>query len=128
MNSKINAYTAKSAENKLYAYLLQLPREKNTVVLPTDMSTLAKMIGIGRATLYRAFEKLEFSGLIIKNDKNISDQLESFENPSEEIKWFVDRLIGYHGTRIHNSFIKSLNIIAARIPAQNQQSFMGMEI
>ena len=35
------------------------------------MSTLAKMIGIGRATLYRAFEKLEFSGLIIKNDKNI---------------------------------------------------------
>jgi hypothetical protein len=65
---------------------------------------------------------------IIKNDKNISDQLESFENPSEEIKWFVDRLIGYHGTRIHNSFIKSLNIIAARIPAQNQQSFMGMEI
>ncbi len=65
---------------------------------------------------------------IIKNDKNISDQLENFENPSEEIKWFVDRLIGYHGTRIHNSFIKSLNIIAARIPAQNQQSFMGMEI
>lgn len=71
LNSKINAYTAKSAENKLYAYLLHLPREKNIVVLPTDMSTLAKMIGIGRATLYRAFEKLEFSGLIIKNDKNI---------------------------------------------------------
>ena len=71
LNSKINAYTAKSAENKLYAYLLQLPRNGDTVFLPTDMSTLAKMIGIGRATLYRAFEKLESSGLIIKNNKNI---------------------------------------------------------
>ena len=71
LNSKINAYTAKSAENKLYAYLLQLPRNGNTVFLPTDMSTLAKMIGIGRATLYRAFEKLETSGLITKNNKNI---------------------------------------------------------
>ena len=71
LNSKINAYTAKSAENKLYSYLLQLPRNGNTVFLPTDMSTLAKMIGIGRATLYRAFEKLETSGLITKNNKNI---------------------------------------------------------
>lgn len=71
LNSKINAFTAKSAENKLYAYLLQLPRQENVVVLPTDMSTLAKMIGIGRATLYRAFEKLESLGLIIKNDKKI---------------------------------------------------------
>ncbi len=71
LNSKINAYTAKSAENKLYAYLLQLPRQNNVVILPTDMSTLAKMIGIGRATLYRAFEKLESSGLIIRDDKKI---------------------------------------------------------
>ena len=71
LNSKINAYTAKSAENKLYAYLLQLPRQENIIILPTDMSTLAKMIGIGRATLYRAFDKLEESGLIIRKDKNI---------------------------------------------------------
>lgn len=71
LNSKINAYTAKSAENKLYAYLLQLPRQNNVITLPVDMSTLAKMIGIGRATLYRAFEKLELNGTIIKNEKNI---------------------------------------------------------
>ena len=71
LNSKINAYTAKSAENKLYAYLLQLPRDGNNLTLTIDMSTIAKMIGIGRATLYRAFDKLETNGTISKKDKLI---------------------------------------------------------
>ena len=71
LNEKINAYTAKSAESKLYAYLLLLPRNGNTVELSNDMSTIAKMIGIGRATLYRSFEKLINNGTITKIDKNI---------------------------------------------------------
>ena len=71
LNSKINAYTAKSAENKLYTYFLQLPREGNIINLSVDMSTIAKMIGIGRATLYRALEKLEQNGTILKKDKQI---------------------------------------------------------
>jgi len=71
LNRKINAYTAKSAENKLYTYLLQLPREENEINLPVDMSTVAKMLGIGRATLYRALEKLENNGTILKQDKKI---------------------------------------------------------
>lgn len=71
LNKKINAYTAKSAENKLYTYLLQLPREGNALELDVDMSTIAKMIGIGRATLYRSFDKLENDGTITKIDKKI---------------------------------------------------------
>ena len=71
LNSKISAYTAKSAENKLYAFLLQLPRENNVIELNVNMATIAKMIGIGRATLYRSFDKLISQGLIIKNEKNI---------------------------------------------------------
>ena len=71
LNSKINSYTAKNAENKLYAYLLQLPRNGNTVDLKVSFSTLAKMIGIGRASLYRSFEKLENNGTITKKDKKI---------------------------------------------------------
>ena len=71
LNSKINSFTAKSAENKLYAYLLQLPREKNVIDLKIDMSTIAKMIGIGRATLYRAMDKLQSNGTITKIDKKI---------------------------------------------------------
>lgn len=71
LNSKIGAYTAKTAENKLYSYLIQLPRDDNKIVLKTDFSAIAKMIGIGRASLYRAFDKLENDGLIIKNNKEI---------------------------------------------------------
>ena len=71
LNSKINSYTAKNAENKLYAYLLQLPRNGNTVDLKVSFSTLAKMIGIGRASLYRSFEKHENNGTITKKDKKI---------------------------------------------------------
>lgn len=71
LNKKINACTAKSAENKLYNYLLQIPRAGNYVELNADMSTIAKMLGIGRATLYRAFEKLENNGLITKTEKTI---------------------------------------------------------
>lgn len=72
LNSKISSYTAKTAENKLYSYLLQLPRVGNKIVLETDFSAIAKMIGIGRASLYRAFEKLENDALIIKNNKEIT--------------------------------------------------------
>ncbi|MBQ9744915.1 MAG: Crp/Fnr family transcriptional regulator [Clostridia bacterium] len=71
LNKKISAYTAKTTDNKLYTYLLQLPRKDNKIVLNTDFSAIAKMLGIGRASLYRAFDKLENDGLIIKKDKEI---------------------------------------------------------
>ena len=72
LNSKIGSYTAKTAENKLYSYLVQLPKdESSTIVLNTDLSSIAKMLGIGRASLYRAFDKLENDGLIIKKGKKI---------------------------------------------------------
>ena len=72
LNTKINSYTAKNADSKLYSYLLQLPRNNDgTVDLTVSLSTLAKMIGIGRASLYRALEKLESDGAITKIDKKI---------------------------------------------------------
>ena len=72
LNNKINSFTARNTENKLYSYILQLPRDdNNTVILPVSLSTLAKMIGIGRASLYRAFEKLENDGTITKLEKKI---------------------------------------------------------
>ena len=71
LNNKISSFTAKTVDNKLYTYLLQLPRNNNKIELNTDFSAIAKMLGIGRASLYRAFEKLEKDGLIIKNNKEI---------------------------------------------------------
>ncbi len=71
LNAKISSYTAKNTENKLLAYLMQLPRENNVITLETDFSAIAKMIGMGRASLYRAFEKLETDGIIKKENKKI---------------------------------------------------------
>ena len=71
LNNKINYFAGKSSESKLYCFLNQLPKTDNYAVLSYDMSTIAKMLGIGRATLYRAFEKLESDNLITKKDKII---------------------------------------------------------
>ena len=72
LNRKIEAFTAKNAENKLYSYILNLPRKENDEVeITVSMSTLSKMLAIGRASLYRSFEKLEASGQITKYGKRI---------------------------------------------------------
>ncbi len=72
LNTKIEAFTAKNAENKLFSYLCNLPRnENNEVEIKVSLSTLSKMLAIGRASLYRSFEKLEASGAISKNGKKI---------------------------------------------------------
>ncbi|MBQ7760749.1 MAG: Crp/Fnr family transcriptional regulator [Clostridia bacterium] len=72
LNNKISSYTAKSAENKLYNYLCQLPRVDNKIELPVDLSNLSKMLGVSRITLYRSLDKLENQGLISRiNNKLI---------------------------------------------------------
>ena len=72
LNTKIDAFSAKSAENKLFSYLSNLPKdEKNEVEITVSFSTLSKMLAIGRASLYRSFEKLENSGMITKIGKKI---------------------------------------------------------
>lgn len=71
LNAKISSYTAKNTESKLLTYLLQLPIKDGIVYLNSDYSAIAKMLGIGRASLYRAFEKLEKDGHIVKKDKKI---------------------------------------------------------
>ena len=48
-----------------------MPRNGNIVELNVSLSTLAKMIGIGRASLYRAIDKLESNGTIKKTEKQI---------------------------------------------------------
>ena len=71
LNSKISSYTAKSAENKLLTYLNQLPSDDGVITIKDDYSTIAKMLGIGRASLYRAFDKLEADCILIRKGKNI---------------------------------------------------------
>ena len=72
LNGKIKAYTVDSAEEKLALYLF-MANENNadTVELSVSLSTLASMLDMGRASLYRAFDTLTEKGIISRAGKTI---------------------------------------------------------
>ena len=71
LNKKISTLTAGTVEKKLAAYILENCGDGDT--LPSlSMSALADMLGVGRASLYRALDELEALNLIRKNGKTIS--------------------------------------------------------
>lgn len=70
LNKKINAFTAGSAERRLSLFLAD--NESDGVYSASiSMSALADMLDIGRASLYRAIDKLSTDGFIEKHDKTI---------------------------------------------------------
>ena len=70
LNKKINSVTAGSAERKLSVFLAD-NAVNGVYVQQTSASALASMLDIGRASLYRAFDKLENDGFIERNQKTI---------------------------------------------------------
>ncbi len=70
LNKKINSFTAGCAERRLSLFLAD--NESDGVYsAEVSISALADMLDIGRASLYRAFDKLEAEGFIEKKDKVI---------------------------------------------------------
>lgn len=73
LNEKILSYTAPSASEKLLRYLGTLEKDaEGDVRLSLGIAPLAARLDIGRASLYRAFRKLENEGKIIKNGEKIT--------------------------------------------------------
>lgn len=70
-------------------------------------------------------QKLSKQRKIVNSMNNYSEML---KGESSEIKDFAMQHLRELGEEMHTSFLRSLEIIAARIPAQNQQSFMSMEV
>lgn len=70
LNGNIHNVTGGTAERRLALYLLDIA-QGDEVVLNVPMSTLCKMLDIGRASLYRAIDQLSDDGLIIRNGKSI---------------------------------------------------------
>lgn len=71
------------------------------------------------------------------NSKNLSQYVFSVQNQLQKAQNLFDlkdvpqeyiNYISEQGSSIYNSFIQSLNLVAARIPAQSMQSFMPMKI
>ncbi|MBQ8203893.1 MAG: Crp/Fnr family transcriptional regulator [Clostridia bacterium] len=67
LNRKIDAFTAGSAESKLYEFLQGLPCENGVITVEFGMAELARRLKIGRTSLYRGLEALEKDGLIERN-------------------------------------------------------------
>ena len=55
-------------------------------------------------------------------------ELNSELNNFNQLGHRLQKLLREQATNIHTSLLKSLDVIAARIPAQNQQSFMPMKV
>ncbi len=70
LNKKISTLTAGSTEKKLAFFLCENERD-GKFISTISMSSLANMLNVGRASLYRAFETLTNEKLIIKNGKSI---------------------------------------------------------
>ena len=70
LNRKIMTFTAGNAERKLSVFLRE--NAKDGIFTPNcSMSTLSNMLGIGRASLYRALDRLIACGWIEKKGKEI---------------------------------------------------------
>lgn len=70
LNKKIDYYVSSDTASTLLKFINDLPDGKDGVkVIDMNMQSLARSLNIGRASLYRAFDKLEAEG-IIKKEKN----------------------------------------------------------
>ena len=69
LSSRLQSLAQPGAEGKLARYLLSSHREGQVTCSATE---LAKRLGLGRASLYRAFEVLEQGGFIQRSGKTIT--------------------------------------------------------
>ena len=78
LGSRIEAFTAGSAEARLAKHLLTLvcsedrSEGEREIVLECSLSRLADMLNIGRASLYRAIDALTEKGFITHTDRRIT--------------------------------------------------------
>jgi len=69
LSNRLDALSAGTAEGKLGYYLLSDADAEDTVTL--SATQLSARIGVGRASLYRAFDALEQAGAITREGKTI---------------------------------------------------------
>ena len=68
LNRKISELSMHGADARLLGYMKEHAGACGEVDMPGSMSLLAKTLGIGRSSLYRALEKLEANGHISKKE------------------------------------------------------------
>ena len=71
LNQKLSAFSESDASEKLFRWILSTAGEKEEFELSCSISKLSSTLGIGRASVYRAFESLEEKKKIAKSGKKI---------------------------------------------------------
>ena len=71
INKKLAAFLEGEAPEKLLRWLINASGGEHEFILPCSVSKIAAMLGIGRASVYRAFDSLSEKGIIKKEGKNI---------------------------------------------------------
>ena len=69
LSDRLDTLSADGGEGKLVSYLLSAANEDGALTI--SATQLSQRIGVGRATLYRAFESLEQENVIARNGKTI---------------------------------------------------------
>ena len=70
LNHKLDAFTTEGSQTRFAKYLLD--HEKGgTLLIPASYDKLAKTLGIGRASLYRAMDILASKDIIVREKKQI---------------------------------------------------------
>jgi CRP-like cAMP-binding protein len=71
LNQKLSMLSCSNTDETVYRYLSSVLDNDGYALIPKNMTLLSKMLGIGRASLYRSLDKLEESGKILKENTKI---------------------------------------------------------
>ncbi len=72
LNGKIATYTSASVEGRLYYWLRTNCDREGHLPTGTSMTKLAKMLNVGRTSLYRAMDELERKFVLIRRNGEIT--------------------------------------------------------
>lgn len=74
LNARIDGFTADSAVEKLALYLWEASSNQTgpSFPLPCGMTKLAATLDLGRASLYRAFDRLEAEGIAVRDGREVT--------------------------------------------------------
>lgn len=71
LNKKLSMLSCINADETVYNYLSSVRDSDGYALIPKSMTLFSKMLGIGRATLYRSLDKLEESRKISRENNKI---------------------------------------------------------
>ncbi len=71
LNGKISTYTGGHSEDRVYRFLSEHCGENGLVSFEGSISDLARILDVGRSSLYRSLEQLETAGKIRREGKKI---------------------------------------------------------